>query len=64
MNRLNHNSKGILQYWQPLIGIVVFVASGGIFYNKVESAIQKVQEIEKRQDRQFELYQGDREKNY
>lgn len=51
-------SKGIWQYWQPLIGMATFLIAGGIFYNKVESAFQKLSEIEKRQDRQLELYQS------
>lgn len=53
----NHN-RGIWQYWQPLVGMATFLIAGGIFYNKVESAFQKLDEIEKRQDRQLELYQS------
>lgn len=49
-------NRGIWQYWQPLVGMATFLIAGGIFYNKVESAFQKLDEFEKRQDRQFELY--------
>lgn len=51
-------SKGIWQYWQPLVGMATFLIAGGVFYNKVESAFQKLAEVEKRQDRQLELYQS------
>ena len=53
----NHN-RGIWQYWQPIIGVGGFLIAGGIFYNRVESAFQKLQEVEKRQDRQFDLIQS------
>lgn len=54
----NQNHRGIWQYWQPLVGMATFLIAGGIFYNKVESAFQKLGEVEKRQDRQLELYQN------
>lgn len=38
--------------------MATFLIAGGIFYNKVETAFQKLSEIEKRQDRQFDLYQA------
>lgn len=53
-----NKAQGIWQYWQPLVGMATFLIAGGIFYNKVESAFQKLSELEKRQDRQLELYQS------
>lgn len=64
----NQNNKGIWQYWQTIMGIVSFVFAAGVFYSenkemkakmiKVEEAYRaKDTELEKRQDRQFQLYQ-------
>lgn len=50
-------APGILQYWQPLVGIATFLVAGGIFYGKISYMQQKLTEIESRQDRQFQLYQ-------
>lgn len=53
----SQNNKGILQYWPQILSMITIVAAGGVFYNKVESAFQSIQEIKDRQDRQFDLYQ-------
>lgn len=50
-------NKGILQYWPQILSMLTIVAAGGVFYNRVESAFQSINEIKDRQDRQFELYQ-------
>jgi hypothetical protein len=55
---------GILQYWQPFIGIIAFVGGAGMFYSKVQLMEKKLAEIENRQDRQFQLIQsGDKRVN-
>lgn len=54
---------GILQYWQPLVGIATFLVAGGIFYGKVVSMQQQLGEIEDRQDRQFQLIQALEKRN-
>ena len=46
---------GILQYWQPLLGIITFVAAAGMFYSRVLQIEQKQVEQDGRYQRQFEL---------
>lgn len=51
-------SKGIWQYWQPLVGMASFLIGVGIFYAKSESQGEKIKNLELRQDRQLEIIQS------
>lgn len=52
-----NEKHGILQYWQPLLGIITFVAAAGMFYSRVLVMEKNFTDLSNRQDRQFQLYQ-------
>ncbi len=51
-------SKGIWQYWQPLVGMASFLIGVGIFYAKSEAQAERLKNLELRQDRQLEIIQS------
>jgi len=51
-------SKGIWQYWQPLVGMASFLIGVGIFYAKSEAQSERLKNLELRQDRQLEIIQS------
>ena len=62
-------SKGIWQYWQPLVGMASFLIGVGIFYAKSEGQSEKIRNMEAtleanrktaeaRADRQLEIIQS------